>query len=157
MPNSKIDSSSCISKQDHIKSLFATCTNADERYDKIIDLGRQMAHLDPVHMVPENLVKGCQSQMYLHSSLRDGRIYFEAESDALIAQGLASLLLEIYSGEPPEVVLQCPPTFLEELGIADSLSPSRANGLYSLHLRMKQSALHYLSKGTPGASAPSMP
>lgn len=138
--------SSCSAKQMQMKQLFSACTNADERYDKIIELGRQMAHLDSGLKVPENLVTGCQSQMYLHSFCREGKMYFEAESDALIAQGLAAILLTVYSAEPPEVVLRYPPTFLEELGIATSLSPSRANGLYSLHLRMKQAALHFMTK-----------
>ena len=69
---------------------------------------------------------------------------FEAEADALISAGLAALLIRAYNGETPEVVLKCPPSFIEELGINASLTPSRSNGLYSLHLQMKQEALRLL-------------
>ena len=76
--------------------------------------------------------------MYLYTNSSEGKIVFQGSSDALISQGLAALLIRIYSGESPETILKCPPNFLEELGIPASLSPNRANGLYSLHLRMKQ-------------------
>ncbi len=82
--------------------------------------------------------------MYLHSFLLEDKIFFEPESDALISSGLAALLTQVYSGETPEVVLKCPPTYLDELGISASLTPNRANGLYSIHLRMKQDALKML-------------
>jgi cysteine desulfuration protein SufE len=82
--------------------------------------------------------------MYLYSTFQDGTVYFAAESDALISSGLAALLLAVYSGETPEAILKCPPNFLEELGISASISPNRANGLYSIHLRMKQDALKWL-------------
>ena len=71
---------------------------------------------------------------------------FEAEADALISAGLAALLTQVYSGETPETILKCPPTYLDEIGISASLTPNRANGLYSIHLRMKQEALKLLMK-----------
>ena len=72
------------------------------------------------------------------------KIIFEAESDALISAGLAALLTQVYSGETPEVILKCPPSYIEELGINSSLTPNRASGLYSMHLQMKQEALKLL-------------
>src|SRR4029077_20554700 len=92
----------------------------------------------------DNLVKGCQSQMYLHSYWSEDKIIFESESDALISSGLASLLVQVYSGETPETILKCSPTYLDEIGISASLTPNRASGLYSMHLRMKQEALRML-------------
>jgi cysteine desulfuration protein SufE len=132
---------SCFEKQKKVKELFAGCTTAEARYNKIIELGQHCKRLAPEDRVPENLVHGCQSQMYLRTDFDGKLIYFDAESDALISAGLAALLIMVYSGEPPEVVLKCPPTYLEEIGITSALSPNRANGLHSLHLRMKQEAL----------------
>ena len=102
--------------------------------------------MQPQLKTADNLVKGCQSIMYLHSRMEGDVVMFEAESDALISAGLAMLLLKVYNGEPPEVILKCPPNYLEELGISASLTPNRANGLYSIHLRMKQDALRLMMK-----------
>ncbi len=137
-------SESCLRKQQETKKLFINCTNAEQKYEKIIELGRAQRKLDSEFKVMQNRVDGCQSVMYLHTLFSDGRMIFEAESEALISQGLATLLTMVYSGETPEVVLQCPPSYLEEMQIASSLTPNRANGLYSLHLRMKQEALKRL-------------
>lgn len=139
-------SNSCIKKQDEIRALFATCPNQDEKYKKIIELGKQLPRLKLEDKNPENIVKGCQSVMYLHTFTKNGLIYFEAESEALISSGLAAILLHVYNGETAETILTCPPTFLDDLGISASLTPSRANGLYSVHLRMKQEALKILTK-----------
>lgn len=136
----------CLQKQEQMKALFSECQNEEAKYEKIIELGKKLHKLHPSLRVKENLVEGCQSQMYLHTDISDNKIFFEADSDAMISAGLAYLLISVYSGETPEAVLKCPPTFLEELEISSSLSPSRANGLYSLHLRMKQEALKALVK-----------
>lgn len=135
---------SCLAKQERMKQLFAACPDEESKYRKIIELGRTQPHLDPIYKVPENIVKGCQSTMYMRASLDDGKVFFEGESDALISSGLAQILIQVYSGESPEVILKCPPSYLEELGISASLTPNRANGLYSIHLRMKQDALKLL-------------
>jgi cysteine desulfuration protein SufE len=120
------------------------CPTQEAKYEKIIELGRQQIPLPATYKTPDNLVKGCQSQMYLHSYWEDDKIIFETDSDALISAGLAVLLTQVYSGETPEVILKCPPTYLDELGISASLTPNRASGLYSVHLRMKQEALKLL-------------
>lgn len=133
----------CLRKQEQVKNLFTKCASPESRYERIIELGRGLPPIAPAYRIPENLVKGCQSRMYLHSHLQDGKIIFEAESDSLISAGLAALLMAVYSDEAPEVVLQCPPTFLEDLQINASLTMNRANGLASLHLRMKQDALQH--------------
>ena len=137
---------SCLERQNKIKQNFSSLSSEEEKYQKIIALGRAMAPLPPTAKIPENLVKGCQSTMYLLSTFREGKVFFEAESDALISSGLASLLIQVYSGESPETILKCPPNYLEEIGITASLTPNRANGLYSIHLRMKQDALRFLTR-----------
>lgn len=135
---------SCLEKQKQIKEIFLACPSEEAKYEKIIEMGREQPRLPANLKTPENLVKGCQSQMYLHSAWSGDNIIFEAESDALISAGLAALLIKVYSDETPETILQCQPTYLEELGISASLTPNRASGLYSLHLRMKQDALKKL-------------
>ena len=137
---------SCLKKQQALAAHFIDCSSRELRYQRIMDLGREMPALAKEHKIPENLVKGCQSQMHLYTEFRNGLMYFSAESDALISQGLAALLVTVYDGESPETVLRCEPSFLDQLDIASSLSPNRANGLYSLHLRMKQEALQRLSQ-----------
>lgn len=139
---------SCLQKQRQVKDLFAACANEEARYNKIIELGRALPRLDATYKLPENIVKGCQSTMFMRSSLKDGLVFFEVESDALISAGLAALLLMVYNGESPETIIKCPPDYLVDLGISASLTPNRANGLYSLHLRMKQDALKLLINPT---------
>ncbi len=135
---------SCITKQEEIKKLFAGCNGTEGRYQKIIDLGKKLHSFPEELKAQENIVQGCQSVLYVASSFKNGLISFKGSSDALISSGLAYLLIYVYSNEPPECVLKCPPQFLEDIGIPGSLSPSRSNGLSSLFLRMQQEALKHL-------------
>lgn len=135
---------SCLKKQAEVIQLFADCLSQEDKYKKIIELGREQKPISPEFKIPENIVAGCQSTVYIHSSFVEGKVVFEAEADALISAGLAALLVKVYSYETPEVMLTCPPSHLEELGISASLTPSRSNGLYSMHLRMKQEALKWI-------------
>ena len=122
---------------------FSRCATVEEKYDKIMELGKTQSHLDPLDKTEENLVRGCQSRMFLISQFKDGKIFFQSEADALISAGLGMLLLRVYNGETPETLLQCPPSYIQELGIPQTLTPGRANGLASVFLRMKQDALRY--------------
>lgn len=137
-------SESFLEKEQSIKALFANCTTSEERYDTLIQLGKEQKALPPDQRTAENLVPGCQSKVYLHAALKQGKVFFEAESDALITAGLVALLIRVYSGETPETILKIAPTFLDELQIPASLSPTRAGGLYQIHLKMKQEALRLL-------------
>ncbi len=136
---------SCLAKQAQLKKLFRPLTTSEQKYQQIIELGKSLPSYPEEAKLPDKLVKGCQSLMYLNSSLSaEGKVIFEADSEALISKGLAALLIRIYSDERPEVILTCPPSLLDELGIYASLSPSRSNGLAGLYLRMKQEALKFL-------------
>lgn len=121
-----------------IKKIFAQLS-ADERYQRLMQMGRRLPPFPDALKTPANLVAGCQSTLYLHSDLRDGKIFFQAHADALISSGLAALLIFVYSGEPPQTALLHPPAFLSDLSL--SLTPARSNGLFHIHLRMKQLAL----------------
>lgn len=126
-----------------IKQIFAPL-DAEGKYRALIDLGRKLDPYPETLKTPDRIVKGCQSTLYLSTHFEGGKLHFSASCDALISAGLAALLILAYSGEPPETILKRPPAFLSELGIADSLSPNRSNGLYQIHLRMKQEALKHL-------------
>jgi cysteine desulfuration protein SufE len=94
-----------------------------------------MPAMNESHKITENLVKGCQSQVWLYAELKDGRVLFEADSDASIVKGIVALLVQVYSGSTPEEILGTKPSFLEDIGLREHLSMSRANGLNSM---MKQ-------------------
>ncbi len=137
----------CLVKQRKVIQCFDGYATPEKKYEKIIELGRQLAPYPLEYRTPDYLVKGCQSAMYLHSQLVNGKIHFHAFSEALISAGLVALLLAVYHDEPPEAILSCPPRFLEELGISNILSPGRANGLASLFQRMKKEALVFYRLG----------
>jgi cysteine desulfuration protein SufE len=136
----------CLRKQTAIKELFSNCSTAEQRYEKIIKLGQELGKIEEVDLSPEFLVRGCQSRLYLYSEFREGKVYFQAESDALISAGLAMILLKVYSDESPETILKCHPAYLEALGIPGSLTPGRAIGLSSLHRTMQQHAIRHLAQ-----------
>lgn len=135
---------SFIEKQQIVKDMFAGCTDVDAKYQKIIALGKTQVPLNSEAKCEKNRVKGCQSILYLDIQVKDGKMYFQTESEALISSGLALLLTQVYSGEDAQTVLRNTPKYIEEIGIAQSLTPGRANGLASMYLHMRQEALKLL-------------
>ena len=134
---------------DKIESLvldFKRFSDWEERYKHLIDLGKKMPPLDETHRIPENLVKGCQSQVWLHADLLDGKIYFQADSDASIVKGIIALLVGVYTGSTPDEILSTKPTFLEDIGLREHLSMSRANGLNSMMKQISFFAMAYKAK-----------
>ena len=120
-------------RADQMSDEFAKLSTWEDRYKKIIALGKSLPYL-PEEMRTEDVkVKGCQSQVWLHAKLNpQGEIEFQGDSDALLVKGLVALLLKIYSGSTPEEILTTPPDFLKSIGFEGNLSPSRANGLFSM-------------------------
>ena len=141
-----MDYSSTQKKQRELVEIFSSFSDPEAKYEKIIELGRSLTPLPEEFRQEANLVDGCQSRLYLRAFMQGEVVRFQAYSDALISAGLAALLLAVYDHEPPEAVIMCPPTFLEEIGIFSSLSPSRSNGLKGLFMRMKREAAKLLSK-----------
>jgi len=135
---------SCLAKQTELQAIFSAYPSLEEKYNKIIEFGKALPPSKSQLKIPKNLVSGCQSETYLQAILENGKVRFEVASDALISAGLAALLVYVYDNETPETILKCPPAFLDEIGINASLTPSRSNGLYSIHLKMKQDALKLL-------------
>jgi cysteine desulfuration protein SufE len=124
-----------------IHTEFSLCTSKEAIYLKIMEWGKKLPPFDPAWKTDENRVTGCQSLMYLHSSYSEGHLQFFADSDALISKGLAALLISYYEGKTPEFILKNQPIFLEELGILESLTPGRANGVASLYQKMREKAV----------------
>lgn len=132
--------------QEEIISEFDFFDEWDEKYGYIIELGKKLEPLDDSHKTAENIIKGCQSQVWLISKLEDGKVFFTADSDAIIVKGLASLLIRVLSGQSPDDIINTDLNFLEKIGMMQHLSPTRSNGLASMVKQMKLHALAYKAK-----------
>ena len=119
-------------KQAEIVEDFSFLPQWDERYAYLIELGQKMEPLPDAHRAEENIVRGCQSTVWLQRECRDGKVYLQSDSDSLIVKGLAALLMAVYSGQPAEDILQADLTFFEETGLNKHLSSQRANGLMAM-------------------------
>lgn len=115
-----------------------------EKYQYIIDLGRELKKLDDSDKIDANKLQGCQSQVWITHQLRDGKIKFNAESDAAIVSGLVALVLSIYSDKSPLEITQTKPDFIKKIGLDKHLSPTRSNGLSSLMNKIQEVARDYL-------------
>jgi len=133
-------------KQDRIVRAFDLLGDWQERYRYIIKLGQKLDPLPEEEKVEENLVRGCQSQVWLTADLEDGKVVFRADSDAAITKGLVALMVKIYSGEEPEVIMSTPPEFIKRIGMQEHLSPTRSNGLLAMVKQMKIYAMAFKSR-----------
>lgn len=130
-------------RQKQIVAEFQSLTDWEDRYKKLIELGKALPDLPEGKKSDDFKVKGCQSQVWMHARLEDGRVKFEADSDALLVRGLVALLLRVYSDATPAEILSTPPDFVKEIGLESKLSPSRANGLFSMIKQMKFYAMAF--------------
>ena len=131
--------------QNRIVREFNLLEDWTERYKYIIKLGSKLPQLDSSKKIEHNIVKGCQSQVWLHAEFSEGKIIFEADSDAAITKGLVALMVHLYSHQSPNAILATEPTFITEIGMNEHLSPTRANGLASMVKQMKIYALAFTS------------
>lgn len=133
--------------QDAIIEDFDLFDDWEQKYEYIIDLGKKLPGLDTVHKTEENIIKGCQSVVWLHAEYRDGILHFYGDSEAIIVKGLVSLLLKVLSGHTPAELLNTQLYFIDKIGLASHLAQTRSNGLASMVKQMKSYALAY-SLGT---------
>ena len=131
--------------QNRIVREFNLLEDWTERYKYIIKLGSKLPQLDSSKKIEHNIVKGCQSQVWLHAEFSEGKIIFEADSDAAITKGLVALMVHLYSHQSPNAILATEPPFITEIGMNEHLSPTRANGLASMVKQMKIYALAFSS------------
>jgi len=125
---------------------FSLFDSWDEKYEYIIDLGKKPAPLEEQYKKDENKVKGCQSTVWLVADYRNGRVYFKAESNSVIVQGLISLLIRVLSGQKPDDIVEAKLEFLNEIGMMTHLAQTRSNGLLAMVKQMKNYALAYKLK-----------
>jgi cysteine desulfuration protein SufE len=131
-------------RQNKVIADFSVHSQWEDRYKKIIEIGKALPEMAENLKTEQNIVKGCQSQVWLHAALNDqGQVMLQGDSDALIVKGLVALLLAVYSGATPEEILATPPEFLKALGFEGNLSPSRANGLHAMLKQIKNYALAF--------------
>jgi cysteine desulfuration protein SufE len=113
----------------------------EAKYQHMIDMGKSLPKLDEKYKTDNNLIKGCQSRVWLHSEFAGGRMIYRADSDAIITRGMVAMLVRVLNNEKPEDVVKADMTFIDSIGLKEHLSPTRANGLVSMVTRMKQDAL----------------
>jgi len=125
---------------------FSLFDSWDEKYEYIIELGKKLPPLNPVYRTVEHTVKGCQSTVWLGSEYKNGKVFFEADSDAIIVKGLISMLIRILSGHTPDEIINAPLDCIKVIGMASHLAQTRANGLLAMVKQMKNDALAYKLK-----------
>ena len=122
---------------------FAIFTDWMDKYEYIIELGKGVPAIEERDKTEENLIKGCQSRVWLSCRIEDGKLYFAADSYAIITKGIISLLIRVYNGQSPADILANEPEFIGEIGLQENLSPTRANGLVSMIKQIKIYAMAY--------------
>ncbi len=123
--------------QDLIVEEFSAFDEWMDKYEYIIELGKSLEMIDNSRKVEDNLIKGCQSRVWLDCQINDGKLCFTADSDAIITKGIISLLIRVYNGRTPQEILSSDLDFIEKIGLKDNLSPTRANGLVSMIEQIK--------------------
>lgn len=134
--------------QDEIAGEFSMFDeeNWDERYQYLIDLGKSLPLIDEKYKTESNLIKGCQSRVWLHAEENGARINFTADSDAILTKGLIAILIRAFSGQKAADILEADTKFIDEIGLKEHLSPTRANGLVSMIKQIKMYALAFQSQ-----------
>ncbi len=132
-------------RQKQLKEEFSSISKWEDRYRQIIAMGRVLPVLSDSLKTEEALVKGCQSQVWLHAELsEEGNVVLQGDSDALIVKGLVALLIRLYSGLTPEEILSMPPNFVKDIGFEGNLSPSRSNGFFNMIKQITHFATAFL-------------
>ena len=132
--------------QDEVIEEFSDFDDWMDKYQLLIDLGNEQEPLAPVYKNDQNLIDGCQSRVWLQADLVDGKVEFQAESDALIVKGIIALLIKVVSGHTPDEILDNELYFIEAIGLKDHLSPTRSNGLLAMVKQMRMYALAFKAK-----------
>ena len=134
--------------QEEIIDEFSGFDDWMDRYSYIIELGNAVEPLDAKYKVPENIIEGCQSRVWLNAEQQpDGTITFSADSDAIIVKGIIALLIRVLSGHTPDEILESDLHFIEAIGLREHLSPTRSNGLLAMVKQMRMYALAFKTKG----------
>lgn len=133
-------------QQDEIIADFELFGEWMDKYEYIIQLGKDLPLIDPQYKIDANLIRGCQSRVWLHADYKDGKMFFTADSDAVITKGLVSLVILVLSGHTPKEIVDAELYFIDAIGLSSHLSPTRSNGLLSMVKQIKLYALAYQAK-----------
>lgn len=133
-------------RQDEIIEEFSIFDDWMDRYSFLIDIGKELDVLEEDQKIDQILIKGCQSQVWLHSNFEEGKIVFKADSDAIITKGIVALLIRVMSNLEPEEIMNADLYFIDKIGLRENLSPTRSNGLVAMVKQMKMYGLAYHTK-----------
>ena len=129
-----------------IISEFSLFEDWMEKYEYIIELGKSIPLIDPKFKIEDNLIKGCQSKVWIHAELKNKNVLFYADSDAIITKGIIAILIRVFSNQEPKNILESDTKFIDKIGLKEHLSPTRANGLVSMIKQIKIYALAFNNK-----------
>ncbi len=132
--------------QDEVIEEFNEFDDWMDKYQLLIDLGNEQPTLEEKYKTEQNLIEGCQSRVWLQADIEEGKIVFQAESDALIVKGIITLLIRILSGHTPKEILEADLYFIDRIGLREHLSPTRSNGLLSMVKQIRMYALAFEAK-----------
>jgi cysteine desulfuration protein SufE len=132
--------------QDEIVDEFSMFDDWMQRYEYIIELGKSLPLIDERYKTEENIIKGCQSKVWVHGEEQEGKIVFTADSDAILTKGIIAILIRTFSNQQASDILASDTDFIDEIGLKEHLSPTRANGLVSMIKQIKMYALAFQSK-----------
>lgn len=133
--------------QDELIEEFSLFSDWMEKYENIIQMGKELPMIDAQYKTEDNLIKGCQSKVWLHADYKDGKVFFTADSDAIITKGLVSMVIRVLSEHTPEEIVHADLYFVDKVGLREHLSMTRSNGLLSMIKQMKLYAAALQSKG----------
>lgn len=133
-------------KQEEIVEEFALFDEWMDKYEHIIELGKDLPIIDEKYKTDENLIKGCQSRVWLHAELVDGKIIFTADSDAIITKGIVGMVIQVFSGHTPKEIVETDLFFIDQIGLQEHLSPTRSNGLLAMLKQIKMYAIAFSTK-----------
>ncbi|WP_323787605.1 SufE family protein [Psychroserpens sp.] len=122
---------------------FAMFEDWEERYQYMIDLGKTLPLIDEHYKTDDNIIKGCQSKVWVHADLKGDKIAFTADSDAIITKGIIAILIRVFSNQRPKDIIEADTDFIDQIGLKEHLSPTRANGLVSMIKQLKMYAIAY--------------
>jgi len=132
--------------QDEIVDEFSMFDDWMQRYEYIIELGKSLPLIDEQYKTEDNIIKGCQSKVWVHAEEKDGNIVFTADSDAILTKGIIGILIRTFSNQSSQAILDANTDFIDEIGLKEHLSPTRANGLVSMIKKIKMYALAFQSR-----------
>ncbi|MGV7105982.1 SufE family protein [Flavobacterium sp. U410] len=132
--------------QEEIVDEFSMFDDWMQRYEYIIELGKSLPLIDEQYKTEDNIIKGCQSKVWVHAEEQDGKILFTADSDAILTKGIIAILIRTFSNHSPQEILEANTDFVDEIGLKEHLSPTRANGLVSMIKQIKMYALAFQAK-----------